>query len=188
VLDGRAINDNFWVFYGALSNVEYTISVTDLTTSSVHQYANPQGNLASVADTAAFNAAGLAIPTRTPNPETPTSTPSELVTTTPVPTSSLPTPTPIPPPPTIPVPTTYLDGAVIAIGSGSVVAGVQVSASVGDRVGSTVSGSDGTYRIDGLRPGTASVEAIKSGYHVYVNTVNLNAGGNSRVILLNPAP
>ncbi len=29
VLDGRAVNGNFWVFYGSLSNVEYTVTVTD---------------------------------------------------------------------------------------------------------------------------------------------------------------
>src|SRR5207302_1079426 len=32
VLDGRGTNGKFWVFYGALSDVEYTIKVTDSTT------------------------------------------------------------------------------------------------------------------------------------------------------------
>jgi hypothetical protein len=54
VLDGRAINGKWWVFYGALSNVEYTITVTDTQTGAVRTYFNPQGQLASVADTAAF--------------------------------------------------------------------------------------------------------------------------------------
>jgi photosynthesis system II assembly factor YCF48-like protein len=54
VLDGRAFNNKFWVFYGALSNVEYTITVTDTATGKVKTYFNPQGQLASVADTAAF--------------------------------------------------------------------------------------------------------------------------------------
>lgn len=54
VVDGRAFNDHFWVFYGALSDVEYTITVTDTETGSVRTYFNPQGQLASVADTAAF--------------------------------------------------------------------------------------------------------------------------------------
>jgi hypothetical protein len=54
VLDGRSINGHFWVFYGALSNVEYTITVTDTQTGAVKTYFNPQGQLASVADTAAF--------------------------------------------------------------------------------------------------------------------------------------
>ena len=54
VLDGRAINGKFWVFYGALSNVEYTITVTDTQTGAVRTYFNPSGQQASVADTSAF--------------------------------------------------------------------------------------------------------------------------------------
>ena len=54
VLDGRTINSRFWVFYGALSNVEYTITVTDTQRGSVRTYFNPEGQLASVADTSAF--------------------------------------------------------------------------------------------------------------------------------------
>ena len=55
VVDGRGFNGKFWVFYGALSNVEYTITVTDTTTGTVKTYSNPSGTLASVADTAAFD-------------------------------------------------------------------------------------------------------------------------------------
>jgi len=54
VVDGRGFNGKFWVFYGALSNVEYKISVTDTVTGAVRVYANPSGQLSSVADTAAF--------------------------------------------------------------------------------------------------------------------------------------
>lgn len=54
VLDGNAVNGKFWLFYGALSNVEYTLTVTDTLTGVVRTYANPSGRLASVADTAAF--------------------------------------------------------------------------------------------------------------------------------------
>ncbi len=54
VLDGTAINGHFWVFYGALSNVQYTITVTDTQTQAVKTYTNPSGTLASVADTSAF--------------------------------------------------------------------------------------------------------------------------------------
>lgn len=54
VVDGRAVNGMFWVFYGALSDVEYSIAVTDTATGAVKTYANPSGHLASVADTAAF--------------------------------------------------------------------------------------------------------------------------------------
>jgi ELWxxDGT repeat protein len=54
VLDGRSLNQAFWVFYGALSNVEYTISVTDTQTGITRRYVNPSGRLASVGDTNAF--------------------------------------------------------------------------------------------------------------------------------------
>ncbi len=54
VLDGVAVNGKFWVFYGALSNVAYTITVIDTQTGAVRTYTNPAGNLASVADTGAF--------------------------------------------------------------------------------------------------------------------------------------
>ncbi|HWZ84985.1 MAG TPA: hypothetical protein VN032_02220 [Thermoanaerobaculia bacterium] len=53
-LDGTATNGHDWVFYGALSNVQYTIHVTDLQTGAVQTYENPFGRLASVADTRAF--------------------------------------------------------------------------------------------------------------------------------------
>jgi ELWxxDGT repeat protein len=54
VLDGRPLNGKFWVFYGALSSVEYTLTVTDTVTGTVKTYTNPSGKLASVADTGAF--------------------------------------------------------------------------------------------------------------------------------------
>lgn len=54
VLDGRLQNGRFWVFYGALSDVEYTVTVTDTETGAVKTYTNPKGRLASVADTGAF--------------------------------------------------------------------------------------------------------------------------------------
>ena len=51
VLDGTGINGNFWVFSGALSDVAYTLTVTDPLTGATRIYENPQGTLASVADT-----------------------------------------------------------------------------------------------------------------------------------------
>jgi ELWxxDGT repeat protein len=54
VLDGRALNGHFWVFYGALSDVAYTLTVTDTFSGKVKTYNNPAGRLASVADTSAF--------------------------------------------------------------------------------------------------------------------------------------
>jgi ELWxxDGT repeat protein len=54
VLDGRAVNGKFWVFYGALSDVDYTLTVTDTATGAIKTYHNPAGQQASVADTSAF--------------------------------------------------------------------------------------------------------------------------------------
>ncbi len=58
VLDARALNQAFWVFYGALSNVEYTMTVTDTQTGLTRRYFNPAGQLASVGDTAGFGPLG----------------------------------------------------------------------------------------------------------------------------------
>jgi hypothetical protein len=41
-------------FFGALSDVEYTVRVSDLESGQERTYVNPQGRLASVADTDAF--------------------------------------------------------------------------------------------------------------------------------------
>ncbi|HEY3568346.1 MAG TPA: hypothetical protein VGP73_10480 [Thermoanaerobaculia bacterium] len=54
VLDGRAVNRHFWVFYGALSNVDYTLKITDLETGAVETFHNPGGRLASASNVAAF--------------------------------------------------------------------------------------------------------------------------------------
>lgn len=54
VLDGTPLNGHHWVFYGALSNVEYTVTVTDTHTGEIKTYRNPSGRLASVADIGAF--------------------------------------------------------------------------------------------------------------------------------------
>ena len=54
ILDGRPLNGRFWLFYGALSNVEYTLTVTDTETGTIRTYRNPSGRFASVADTGAF--------------------------------------------------------------------------------------------------------------------------------------
>jgi photosystem II stability/assembly factor-like uncharacterized protein len=54
VVDGRPANGKFWVFGAALTNVEYTLEITDTTTGTVWTHHNPQGQLASFADTTAF--------------------------------------------------------------------------------------------------------------------------------------
>ena len=45
VLDGTALNGHFWVLYGGLSDVEYTIEVTDTWTGTTRVYRNPPGSL-----------------------------------------------------------------------------------------------------------------------------------------------
>lgn len=54
VLDGTTNNGRFWVFYGALTNVEFTMTITDIETGVVKTYENSLGNFASVGDTQAF--------------------------------------------------------------------------------------------------------------------------------------
>ena len=54
VLDGREENDHFWVFYGALTNVEFSLAVKDTETGRCKEYFNPLGTFASVGDTEAF--------------------------------------------------------------------------------------------------------------------------------------
>ena len=54
VVDGRPFNNRFWVFIGSATNVEYTVTVTDLATGAPRIYTNPQGTLASYADVNAF--------------------------------------------------------------------------------------------------------------------------------------
>jgi hypothetical protein len=56
VLDGRGVNGSFWVFYGSLSSVQYTLKITDTATGRVRTYTNPSGRMASAADTGAFAA------------------------------------------------------------------------------------------------------------------------------------
>src|SRR4051812_4793061 len=76
VLDGRAVNGHFWVYYGGLSDVEYRITITDTATGVREIYVNPAGRLASGSDTAAFDpepppvdplALGPGLPERTPS-------------------------------------------------------------------------------------------------------------------------
>jgi len=55
VLDGRPVNGRFWFFYGALSDVEYEITVTDTTTGAVQTYDNEKGDLCGRGDTGAFD-------------------------------------------------------------------------------------------------------------------------------------
>ena len=54
VLDGTSINDSYWVFSGSLSNVNYTLTVTDSMTGGAKRYLNPSGNFGSFGDVEAL--------------------------------------------------------------------------------------------------------------------------------------
>ena len=54
VVDGISFNGHFWVFVGALTDVEYDLEVFDTLTEAHWTHHNDAGTLASVADTAAF--------------------------------------------------------------------------------------------------------------------------------------
>lgn len=58
IIDGRQINQHFWVFVGSLTNVEYTLRVTDTETGRIAQYFNPPGDRTVVEDTSAFEETG----------------------------------------------------------------------------------------------------------------------------------
>jgi hypothetical protein len=61
VLDGTLVNNHFWLFYGSLSNVEYTLTVTDTVSGTVRTYHNPPFEFGSRADVDAFAAAPAAL-------------------------------------------------------------------------------------------------------------------------------
>ncbi|HEX9735662.1 MAG TPA: hypothetical protein VGG06_27195 [Thermoanaerobaculia bacterium] len=55
VLNGCPINNRFWVFSAATTNVQYTLTVVDTATGASKTYVNPLGtSAASVTDTSAF--------------------------------------------------------------------------------------------------------------------------------------
>ena len=55
VLDGCAVNDHYWVFFAATTNVGFTLTVTDTEAPAQKVYVNPLGHRAdAVTDTAAF--------------------------------------------------------------------------------------------------------------------------------------
>lgn len=54
VVDGRTFNGRFWVFIGSTTNVEYTVTVTDMSNNSQKTYTNPQGNLGTIVDLNSF--------------------------------------------------------------------------------------------------------------------------------------
>ena len=56
VLNGCSINNRYWVFSAATTNVQYTLRVTDTMTGAVSVYNNPPGTAAdAITDTGAFD-------------------------------------------------------------------------------------------------------------------------------------
>ena len=49
-VDGSGVNGHLWLFYGALTDVEYWITATDTLTGTTRSYYNPPGNLCGRAD------------------------------------------------------------------------------------------------------------------------------------------
>ncbi len=68
VLSGCGINQRFWVFAAATTNVEYTLTVTDTATGAQKEYRNPLGvAAAAIVDTDAFaSCSGAAAPVVSP--------------------------------------------------------------------------------------------------------------------------
>ncbi len=56
VLDGTSSNQHYWVFYGALTDVQYWITVEDTVLGHSATYHNPQGSFCGAADTSALAA------------------------------------------------------------------------------------------------------------------------------------
>ena len=63
VLDGCGLNDRFWVFAAATTDVEYTLEVTDTWTGQTSTYTNPLGvSAAAITDSDAFGTCGASPP------------------------------------------------------------------------------------------------------------------------------
>ncbi len=59
VLDGRALNGNYWVFFGALSDVEYWVTVEDTQSDQRRTYHNPPKEICGQSDVQAFSGGDL---------------------------------------------------------------------------------------------------------------------------------
>ncbi len=54
MLDGTALNGSYWFFYGGLTDLEYTLTVTEDATGHQRTYTKPAGSECGGSDTAAF--------------------------------------------------------------------------------------------------------------------------------------
>jgi hypothetical protein len=55
LLDGRAVNGKYWVFFGGLTDFEYTLTATDRTSSTQKSYRKDPYGFCGGADTSAFS-------------------------------------------------------------------------------------------------------------------------------------
>jgi hypothetical protein len=56
MVDACSLNNKFWLFFAATTNVEFTLTVSDVDTGTTQQYFNPLGMAAlPVQDTSAFS-------------------------------------------------------------------------------------------------------------------------------------
>jgi len=54
LIDGRPVNNRFWVFYGGLTDLQYSFTVTDTQTGATRTYSKASGTYDGRADTEAF--------------------------------------------------------------------------------------------------------------------------------------
>ena len=54
MLDGTAIDGSYWFFYGGLTDLAYTLTVTETSTGRQRTYTKPAGSECGGSDTAAF--------------------------------------------------------------------------------------------------------------------------------------
>lgn len=62
VLDGCSVNDHFWVFLAATTDVEYEVTLTDTWTGTERIYLNPGGPAEAQSDTRAFATCDATLP------------------------------------------------------------------------------------------------------------------------------
>jgi photosystem II stability/assembly factor-like uncharacterized protein len=60
MIDGQTVNHHFWLFGADLTDVAYTLTVTEVATGAQRTYSNPGGHFGNFADTSAFEVAGTA--------------------------------------------------------------------------------------------------------------------------------
>lgn len=71
IVDASGIGGNYWVFYGTMTDLEYTLSVRELATGIVKTYSRDAGRPSGQFDTSGFAATPTPVPTAAPTP-TPT--------------------------------------------------------------------------------------------------------------------